>query len=104
VASLVAFVFVFVHIDDVIPGTGKTISCLVAGGLMLIEAGLLTSNWNGANDRLGQRLLSRLWGARGADNRRERFVAGIVRNVITLIGIGFLGGAVWAFLAPFVSP
>jgi hypothetical protein len=65
---------------------------------MLLEAGLLTSNWKRANERVGQRLLNRMWGMRGAVTRRERAFARLVRDVLTLLGIAFLAAGVFAVL------
>jgi hypothetical protein len=96
-------VLVLVHAADSIPGTTRTVVRLVLGFVLLLEAALLTSNWNRSNERTGQRLLTRVWGPRGADNRRERTFARIVRDVLTLIGIIFLAAGVFAVLTAFVN-
>jgi hypothetical protein len=96
--SLVALLIVMLHGEDVLPGSGKTVSRLVLGGIMLLESALLTSNWKRANERIGQRLLNRVWGPRSAENRRERLFARIVRDALTLLGIAFLAAGVFAVL------
>ena len=98
VASLVALLIVMLHGEDVFAGGARTISRLVLGAIMLLEAALLTSNWRGANERIGQRLLNRVWGPRSAENRRERAFARVVRDALTLIGIGLLAAGVFAVL------
>jgi hypothetical protein len=103
VAAIVCLVLVLVHAADSIPGTTRTVVRLVLGFVLLLEAALLTSNWNRSNERTGQRLLTRVWGPRGADNRRERTFARIVRDVLTLIGIIFLAAGVFAVLTAFVN-
>jgi hypothetical protein len=76
---------------------------IAATAVLLIEAYLLTSNWHGANQRLGQRLLNRVWGPRGAVTRREKTFAHLLRDAIILIGIAFLGGGVYELLSAFVG-
>jgi hypothetical protein len=98
VASLVALLIVLLHGEDVLSGSGRTISHLALGAIMLLEAALLTSNWKRANERIGQRLLNRVWGPRGAENRRERLFARVVRDALTLVGIGLLAAGVFAVL------
>jgi len=72
---------------------------LAAAVILLVEAYLLTSNWQGANQRLAQRLLNRVWGSRGAVTRREKSFARVLRDLLTLVGIAFLAGAVFELLA-----
>ena len=97
--SLVALLIVAVHGEDVLAGSARTVSRLVLGAILLFEAALLTSNWKRANERIGQRLLNRVWGPRSAENRRERLFARVVRDALTLIGIAFLAAGVFAVLA-----
>ena len=103
IASLAAVLLLLLHASDALNGGAKTIFLLVLGGLLLAEAALLTTNWRQANQRLGQRLLNRIWGRRGPMNKRERAFARAVRDVLVLIGIGFLGGAVFALLTAVVG-
>jgi hypothetical protein len=98
VGSLVALLVVMLHGEDLFAGSARTISRLVLGAIMLLEAALLTSNWRGANERIGQRLLNRVWGPRGAENRRERVFARVVRDGLTLVGIALLAAGVFAVL------
>jgi hypothetical protein len=71
---------------------------LVLAGVLFLEAFLLLSNWRGANQRLVQRLLNRVWGPRGAMNRREKSFARICRDLLTLVGIIWLAAAVFELL------
>jgi hypothetical protein len=103
IASFVAILLLLLHADNALSGGARTIFLLVLGGLLLIMAGLLASNWHRANERIGQRLLTRMWGSRGPMNKREKTVARIVRDALTLIGICFLGGAVYALLTAAVG-
>jgi hypothetical protein len=98
IGSLVALLIVMLHGEDVFTGSARTIAHLALGVIMLAEAALLTSNWRRANERIGQRLLNRVWGARSAENRRERMFARVVRDALTLIGIAFLAAGVFAVL------
>jgi hypothetical protein len=98
VGALVALGIVLLHGEDVFAGSAKTISRLVLGAIMLLESALLTSNWRRANERIGQRLLNRVWGPRSAENRRERLFARVVRDALTLVGIALLAAGVFAVL------
>ena len=98
VGSLVAFVLAVLQIDSLFSGSPRTVFRLVLGGVLVLAAVLLTSNWQLATQRLGQRAMTRMWGPRGAVNRRERFVARRIRDVLTLIGIAFLAAGVFEIL------
>ena len=101
--SLVCLGLVLVHAEDALSSSAKTILLVVLGVILLAEAALLTTNWRQANQRLGQRLLNRVWGRRGPMNKRERAFARALRDTLTLIGIIFLGGAVYALLTAAVN-
>ncbi len=103
ILSLVTFGLVILHFDDALPHGSKTIGHLVLGGILLVEAGLLISNWQQSNQRIGQRMLTKMWGPRGPVTRRERFFARGVRDVLTLLGIIFLAAAVFELLVATVG-
>jgi hypothetical protein len=101
IAAALAFVLVLLRIETLI-GSGsnaKLIFRLVLAGLLFFEAILLVTNWRGANQRLVQRVLTKMWGPRGAMNRREKSVARIFRDVMTFVGIAFLAAAVFELLS-----
>jgi hypothetical protein len=102
-ASLVCLGLVLVHADDAFSSSAKTIVLAGLGAILVVEAALLTSNWRQANQRLGQRLLNRIWGRRGPMNKRERAFARAVRDTVTLIGIVFLGAGVYALLTAAIN-
>jgi hypothetical protein len=81
----------------------KLIFRLVLAGLLLVEAALLLSNWRGANQRLVQRVLTKMWGPRGAMNRREKTVARICRDALAFVGLAFLAAAVFELLTATVG-
>ena len=85
------------------PTDRRTIGHLVLGGILLVEAGLLITNWQQSNQRIGQRMLTKMWGPRGAVTRRERFFARGLRDVLTLLGIIFLAAAVFELLVATVG-
>ncbi len=101
--GLVAGVLSLLKADELAHGTPRLVVRLVLGGVLLAVAVLLMTNWQLANQRLGQRLLTRIWGPRGPTNKRERFVANRVRDAVTLVGIAFLAGAVYEILTAFVG-
>jgi hypothetical protein len=101
--SVVVLGLTILHFVDLVPSSGRTISRLVMSGILFTQAFLLITNWHQANERVGQRLLSRVWGHRGANNRRERTFARIVRDVLTLLGIGFLAAGVFELLVAFLG-
>jgi len=103
VVGLVAGVLSLLKADTLAHGTPRLVFRLTLGCILLLVAGLLTSNWRMANQRLGQRLLNRIWGPRSAANSRERFVARRVRDLLTLVGILFLAGGVFEVLTAFVG-
>ena len=86
------------HFADLVPSDGRTVVRLVMAGILGTEAFLLISNWHRANDRISQRLLTRMWGSRGPANRRERGFARILRDGLALLGIGFAAAAVFQLL------
>jgi hypothetical protein len=79
-------------------GEGQTIVRLALAAVLSFSALMLLTNWKQGNERIGQRLLNRMWGPRAAVTRRERFVARAVRDVLTLVGIGFLAAAIYQLL------
>jgi hypothetical protein len=99
VAGLVAFALAVLRVEAVLPDGSRLVVRLVLAAVLLLDAAVLTSNWAGANQRLGQRLLNRVWGTRGAVTRREKAFAHVVRDAITLIGIAFLGAAIYELIA-----
>jgi hypothetical protein len=104
IASFAAFVLVVLRADSLLgAGEVRTVFRLLIAFALLGEAYLLLSNWRNANGRLGQRLLARIWGPRGAVTRRERVAARVVRDSVTLIGILWLAAAVFELLTAFVG-
>jgi hypothetical protein len=103
IVGLVAGLLSVVKADSLAHGTPRLVFRLTLGGVLLAVAVLLMTNWHLANQRLGQRLLTRMWGPRGAMNKRERFIAHRVRDGLTLVGIAFLAGAVYEILTAFVG-
>lgn len=100
VGSLLAFLLVVLRFETLLGSShdAKLTVRLVLAALLFLEAFLLLSNWRGANQRLVQRLLNRVWGPRGAMNRREKTFARICRDVMTLVGIVWLAAAVFELL------
>jgi hypothetical protein len=99
-ASLVALICVLLHVYTLFGGhTPQLVFRLIVSGILFVEAVLLTSNWLLGNQRVGQRLLNKVWGPRGAMNRREKTFARIVRDALTLVGIGLLAAAAFEFLS-----
>ena len=103
IVGIVAGLLSLLKADELAHGTPRLVFRLALGGIMLAVALLLMSNWHLANQRLGQRLLTRIWGPRGPTNKRERFVARRVRDALTLVGIAFLAGAVYEVLTAFLG-
>jgi hypothetical protein len=103
VASIGALVLVLLHANDALKGEAKTIFLVILGAVLVVEAALLTTNWRQANQRIGQRLLTRVWGSRGPMNKRERAFSRLVRDALILIGICFLGGGVFALVTALVG-
>lgn len=100
IAALAALALVALRVETLIGSHGpRLVFRLVLAGILALEALLLLSNWAGSNQRLGQRLLTRVWGPRGAATRREKAFARVVRDALTLVGIAFLAAAVFELLA-----
>ena len=97
--SLVALALLALRFETLVGSHAAKLLRLAAALILFVEAYLLTSNWQGANQRLGQRLLNRVWGRRGAMTRREKTFARVIRDVLTLVGIAFLAGAVFEVLS-----
>src|SRR5262249_56400190 len=101
IAAAVAFVLARLRIETLI-GSGSNTKLtfrLVLAGLLFFEAVLLVTNWRGANQRLVQRVLTKMWGPRGAANRREKTFARICRDLMTFVGLPFLAAAVFELLS-----
>lgn len=100
VGSLLAFLLVVLRFETLLGSShdAKLTVRLVLAALLFVESFLLLSNWRGANQRLVQRLLNRVWGPRGAMNRREKTFARICRDVMTLVGIVWLAAGVFELL------
>jgi hypothetical protein len=90
VVSLFAFLLVVLRVEMVFKSTPKTVLQLTLGVILLTVAFMLMSNWQRTNQRLVQRLLTRMWGPRAAMNRRERFFAGAARDGLKVLAIAFL--------------
>ena len=95
VLSLVILGLTLLHATAVVPGSERAIVRFVFSGILFVQALLLFTNWHQANERIGQKVLTQMWGHRGAMNRRERAVARILRDGLILIGIVFLAAAVF---------
>lgn len=103
VFSLVVLGLTIFHAAHYVPGEAQRIVRLAFSGVLLVQALLLITNWHQANARIGQRLLTRMWGDRGPANRRERAAARVVKEGLTLFGIAFLAGAVYEFVVAFAG-
>jgi hypothetical protein len=103
VISTVLFVLVVVRAEVLLNGTGRAGVQIAIAIVLLAEAGLLLRNWRGANQRLGQRLLTRVWGPRGPVTRGERIFARTVRDLLTLVGIVWLATGVFELLSATVG-
>jgi hypothetical protein len=101
--SLAVLGLTILHFTDLVPHSAARPTRIVLAGIMLFEAFLLTTNWHRANERLAQRLLTRMWGPRGPVTKRERFVARAIRDVLVLVGIGFLAAGVFQLLEAFLG-
>lgn len=98
--SLTALVLAGLRVDSLIGGgDARLVFRLVVASILFVEAYFLTSNVRASNQRLAQRLLTRVWGRRGAVTRREKTFARIVRDALTLVGIAFLAAAIFELLS-----
>jgi hypothetical protein len=103
VVSLFAFLFVVLRVEMIFTSTPKTVLQLILAVVLLAVAFMLMSNWQRANQRLVQRLVNRVWGPRGAVNRREKFFAGAARDGLKLLAIAFLALGTLEFLSATVG-
>jgi len=104
VVSLFAFLLIVLRVEMVLGRHGgKTIFRLILAGVMFVEAYLLTSNWQRANQRLVQRVANKLWGPRAAITRRERVFVRMLRDALTLVGIVFLAAGTFELLGATVG-
>ena len=105
VLAAIAFVLVLLRIETLLGSSHdpKLIFRLVLAGLLLVEAVLLLTNWRGANQRLVQRVLTKMWGPRGAMNRREKTFARMCRDALMFVGLAFLAAAVFELLTATVG-
>ena len=66
--------------------------------ILTVAAVVQLTNCGNANERIVQRLLTRLWGPRGPINRREKTFARICRELLIAVGIAWLAAAVFELL------
>jgi hypothetical protein len=95
VLSIVVLGLTILHFTDLVPHSSRSITRVVLAAIMFVEGFLLISNWRRANERIAQRLFNRMWGPRGPVTRRERTFARITRDVLALLGLGFLAAGVF---------
>jgi hypothetical protein len=99
VASAVALGLVMSHFEKAVPThDAKQVLRIALTVALGFGAFVQLTNWRQANQRIVQRLLSRIWGPRGPANRREKTFARICREVLVLVGIAWLAGAVFELL------
>ena len=98
VASFVAVPFVVLKVDQVLPHAAREWFRIVLTVVLGLGAFVQLSNWHRTNERLVQRLLTRIWGPRGPMNRREKTFARIGREGLAILGIIWLAAAVFEFL------
>ena len=105
IGSILAFLLVALRFETLLGSTHdvKLTIRLVLAAVLFLEAFLVLANWRGANQRLVQRVLNRVWGPRGAMNRREKTFARICRDVLTLVGILWLAAGVFELLTATVG-
>ena len=64
VVSLVVLGLSLLHFDRLLPGRSQRSCGSSLAVILSSEAFLLITNWQQANERIGQRLLTRMWGPR----------------------------------------
>jgi hypothetical protein len=99
VAAAIALGLVMTHLEKAVPThDAKQVLRIVLTVALACGAFVQLTNYRQANQRIVQRLLTRIWGPRGPVNRRERSFARLCREVLVLVGIAWLAGAVFELL------
>jgi hypothetical protein len=90
IVTIVATCLVLLSVDSVMSGTTKTVFRLVVGAICLSFAVVVLTNWLHAKDRVLTTMTRKLWGLEEPRTRSGRFMRSVAKDVLTLIGIGWL--------------
>jgi len=89
------------NVDMVTSGTSKTVVRLTLGVIFLLVALALLTNWMHMKERVLSTLTRKLWGLDQPRTRGGRFMRSVAKDVLTLIGIGWLAVGVFEILRVF---
>ena len=103
IISVVATGLAGISIDTLAKGTDRVIVRLVLGGIFLAVSLLLLTNWQRARERLVAKLMKKFWGMDHPVTRSGRFMRGIAKDLMTLVGILWLAMGVFEILRALVN-
>ena len=103
ILSVVASCLALLNIQMITSGTTQDIVRFVLGGIFLVVAGMLLLNVGHAKDRVLSTLTRKLWGLEHPTTRMGRFMRAIAKDVLTLVGIGWLAIGVYEILTALTS-
>jgi hypothetical protein len=98
VAMCVATCLILLTVDTFFSGTPKTVVRLVLGTMFVISAVSLFTNALQAKDRVLTVITRKLWGLEQPTTRIGRFMRGFAKDLLTLLGIGWLAIGVYLLL------
>jgi len=101
IVTIVATCLALLNVDMVTSGTSKTVVRLTLGAIFLLVAIALLTNWMHMKERVLSTLTRKLWGLDQPRTRGGRFMRSVAKDVLTLIGIGWLAVGVFEILRVF---
>ena len=98
ITTLVATCLALLNVDMLTSGTAKSVVRVVLGCIFFVVAIAMLSNWQHSKDRILSVLTRKLWGLEHPTTRMGRFMRGVAKDVLTLVGIGWLAIGVFEVL------
>ncbi len=103
VISLGATGLAAISIDSLASGSDRVVVRLILGSIFLAVSLTLLTNWQRAKERLVAKLMKKFWGMDHPVTRSGRFMRGIARDLMTLLGILWLAMGVFEVMRALVN-
>jgi hypothetical protein len=102
IVTIVAMCLALLNVQMLASGTAEDIVRLVLGVIFLVVASAMLLNVGHMKDRILTTLTLKLWGLGHPTTRMGRFMRGAAKDVLTLLGIGWLTIATYEILTALV--
>jgi len=102
--SVLAVALAALQVQMVTSGDVRVGIRLVLGGVLILSAIPLLTNWQDTRRRLTNRFFRKLWGLEEPTTRSGRVMRKIAGDLLTLVGIAWLAFGVFEILRAFIDP